>query len=231
MIGLIQSGLNRNHVDQTWARYPRSIIAVALNIALVLGTLAYFGVQTTSVAAILAGAGVAIGAAWSGLPSNFTASTFMLMLRPIKVGDFVRVGGVVGTVHELGLFGTTLITPDNVMTIVGNGKVFRDMIQNFSALPVRRVERTIQLAGDVNAFDAIAWPKAAVVKILNVATTPAVEVNLPGMNLNRPVISVRPYTHTSHFSQVYFDTNETIARTVQVTGWPAPIPTQRVVPG
>ena len=98
----------------------------------------------------------------------------MLMLRPIKLGDFVRVGGVVGTVHGLGLFGTTLITPDNVMTIVGNGKVFRDMIQNFSALPVRRVERTTQLAGDVNAFDAIAWPKAAVVKILNVATTPAV---------------------------------------------------------
>ena len=65
----------------------------------------------------------------------------MLVLRPFKVGDFVTVGGVSGTVHELGLFGTTLVTPDNVLTIVGNGKIFADTIQNYSALPVRRVDR------------------------------------------------------------------------------------------
>jgi small conductance mechanosensitive channel len=61
-----------------------------------------------------------------------------------------------GTVQELGLFGTTMVTPDNVMTIVGNGKIFGDTIQNFSALPVRRVERTAQLAGSVDALEAIA---------------------------------------------------------------------------
>ena len=109
---------------------------MALNIALVLGILGYFGIQTTSIAAMLAGAGVAIGAAWSGMLGNFAAGAFMLVLRPFKVGDFVSIGGVTGTVHELGLFGTTIVTPDNVLTLVGNGKVFGDTIQNFSALPL-----------------------------------------------------------------------------------------------
>jgi hypothetical protein len=112
----MQAGMNRNNVDPTLTKYLGSIVAIALNIALVLGILGYFGIQTTSFAAMLAGAGVAIGAAWSGMLGNFAAGAFMLVLRPFKVGDFVSVGGVTGTVHELGLFGTTIITPDNVMT-------------------------------------------------------------------------------------------------------------------
>jgi small conductance mechanosensitive channel len=117
VIGLMQAAMNRNHVDPTLTKYLGSIIAIALNIALVLGILGYFGIQTTSFAAMLAGAGVAIGAAWSGLLGNFAAGAFMLVLRPFKVGDFVSIGGVTGTVHELGLFGTTLITPDNVLFV------------------------------------------------------------------------------------------------------------------
>ena len=84
------------------------------------------------------------------------AGAFMLVLRPFKVGDFVQAGGITGTVQELGLFGTTIVTPDNVLTLVGNGKIFADTIQNFSALPFRRVDRTAQLAGGVDHRDAIA---------------------------------------------------------------------------
>jgi small conductance mechanosensitive channel len=232
VIALIQAAMNRNAVDPTLTKYLGSIVAIALNIALVLGILGYFGIQTTSFAALLAGAGVAIGAAWSGLLGNFAAGAFMLILRPFKVGDFVTIGGVTGTIRELGLFGTTMVTPDNVMTIVGNGKIFGDTIQNFSALPVRRVERTAQLAGSVDPLDAIARFKAAVAKIPNVVSSPAPEINLLDMNLNGPVISVRPYTHTDHYWQVYFETNETIVRVCNEAGWPAPTPTQitRMVP-
>jgi small conductance mechanosensitive channel len=222
VIGLIQAGMNRNAVDPTLTKYMGSIVAIALNIALVLGILGYFGIQTTSFAAMLAGAGVAIGAAWSGLLGNFAAGAFILILRPFKVGDFVSVGGVTGTIKELGLFGTTITTPDNVMTIVGNGKIFGDTIQNFSALPARRVERTAQLAAGVDALDAIARFKAAVAKIPNVSTEMAPEVHLLDMKLEGPVISVRPYCHTDHYWQVYFDTNEAIVRVCQEAGWPAP---------
>jgi small conductance mechanosensitive channel len=202
---------------------------VSLNIALVLGILGYFGIQTTSFAALLAGAGVAIGAAWSGMLGNFAAGAFMLVLRPFKVGDFVGIGGIVGTVKELGLFATTIVTPDNVVTLVGNGKVFGEVIQNFSSLPARRVERTAQLNGAVDPLEAISRFKAALAQIPNVATEPAPEVNLLDINLNGPVISVRPYTHTDHYWQVYFDTNEMIVRVCKEAGWPAPLPAVRYV--
>jgi small conductance mechanosensitive channel len=228
VVSIVRSTMGRNRVDPTLTQYLGSIISVVLNITLVLGILGYFGIQTTSFAALLAGAGLAIGAAWSGMLGNFAAGAFMLVLRPFKVGDFVTVGGVTGTVHELGLFGTTLITPDSVLTTVGNGKVFGDTIQNFSALPVRRVDRTAQLAGGVDVAEAIVRFRAAVAKIPNVATTPAPEVNLLDINLVGPVISVRPYTHTDNYWQVYFDTNEAMTRVAMDSGWPAPTPTQNM---
>lgn len=231
VVHLIQAGMNRNSIDPTLTKYLGSIITIALNITLVLGILGYFGIQTTSFAAMLAGAGVAIGAAWSGMLGNFAAGAFMLVLRPFKVGDFVSIGGVTGTVHELGLFGTTIITPDNVMTIVGNGKVFGDTVQNYSALPVRRVERTAQLAQGVDPLDAIARLKAAVAQIPNVAQSPAPEVDLLDFKLEGAVISVRPYTHTDHYWQVYFATNEAIARVGKEAGWPVPAAHHKVVQG
>jgi small conductance mechanosensitive channel len=224
VVALVQAAMSRNAVDPTLTRYLGSIVAITLNVALVLGILGYFGIQTTSFAALLAGAGVAIGAAWSGLLGNFAAGAFMLVLRPFKVGDFVTIGGVTGTVRELGLFGTALVTPDNVLTIVGNGKIFGDTIQNFSALPARRVERVAQLAAGVDPVDAIARFKAAVAQIPNVSVEPAAEVNLLDINLTGCVISVRPYCHTDHYWQVYFDTNEAIVRVCKEAGWPAPMP-------
>jgi small conductance mechanosensitive channel len=232
VIAVMQAAMNRNAVDPTLTKYVGSIMAVALNIALALGILGYFGMETTSFAALLAGAGVAIGAAWSGLLSSFAAGAFLLILRPFKVGDFISAGGVTGTVRELGLFATSILTPDNVLTLVGNNKIFADSIQNYSALPARRVERTAQLAQGVDPLDAIVRFKAAIAQIPNVATSPAPEVNLLDIRLEGPVIAVRPYTHTDHYWQVYFDTNEAIVRVCQEAGWPVPALTQihRVMP-
>ena len=226
VVDFMQAAMGRNHVDPTLTKYLGSIVAVMLNIALVLGILGYFGIQTTSFAALIAGAGVAIGVAWSGMLGNFAAGAFMLVLRPFKVGDFVTAGGITGTVKELGLFATTLVSPDNVVTLIGNGKVFGDVIQNFSSTPARRVERTAQLAGGVDALDAIARFKAAVSAIPNVVQQPAPEVNVLDINLVGTVISVRPYCHTDHYWQVYFDTNEAILRVAKEAGWPAPTPAQ-----
>lgn len=228
VVTLVRAAMGRNAVDPTLTMYLGSIISVLLNITLVLGILGYFGIETTSFAALLAGAGVAIGVAWSGMLGNFAAGVFMLVLQPFKVGDFVSVGGVTGTVRELGLFGTTVVTPDNVMTVIGNGKIFSDTIQNFSALPVRRVDRTAQLAGSVDPLGAIERLKAAVAAIPNVAADPAPEVNLLDMNLVGPVLAVRTYTHTNHYWQVYFDMNETIVRVAREAGWPAPTPSQNI---
>ena len=226
---MLQAAMNRNEIDPTLTKYLGSIIAVALNIALVLGILGYFGIQTTSVAAMLAGAGIAIGAAWSGMLGNFAAGAFMLVLRPFKVGDFVQVAGITGTVHELGLFGTTLITPDNVLTLVGNGKIFSDNIMNYSSRPTRRVERVMQVAGAVDPLEAITRLRTAVAAVANVASEPAPEVSLLETNLLGHVIAVRPYCHTDHYWQVYFDTNEAMVRVAKEAGWPAPTPATKMI--
>jgi len=233
VISVMQSAMHSNRLDPTLTKYLGSIVNVALNIALVLGILGYFGIQTTSIAAMLAGAGLAIGAAWSGMLGNFAAGAFMLVLKPFKVGDFVGVAGITGTVHELGLFGTTIVTPDNVMTLVGNGKIFSDTVLNYTTLPVRRVDRLAQLAGSVDPAEAIARLKAAVAQIPNVSASQPPEVNVIDLNLVGPVIAVRPYTSNDHYWQVYFDTNETIVRVCKEAGWPAPTPTQinRMVQG
>ena len=171
---------------------------------------------------LLAGAGLAIGTAWGGLLTHFAAGVFMQVLRPFKVGDFVSAGGVVGTVHEIGLFGTTIITPDNVMTIVGNNKVFSDSIQNFNALPYRRVECAAKIANGVDPLDAIARLKAALARIPNVATNPAPDVEILQFTPEGPLLTVRPYTHNDHYWQVYFDTHKAVAATFGAAGYPLP---------
>jgi small conductance mechanosensitive channel len=94
---MVRGGLERQQIDPTVVRYANSIVSVTLNILLVIGILGYFGIQTTTFAALFATAGIAIGAAWAGLLSNFAAGVFLIVLRPFKVGDFVVAGGVNGT--------------------------------------------------------------------------------------------------------------------------------------
>lgn len=209
-------------IDSTLAKYLTSIISVILNIVLVLAILDIFGVRTTSFAALLAGAGLAIGTAWGGLLTHFAAGVFMQVLRPFKVGDFVQAGGVVGTVHEVGLFGTTIVTPDNVLTIVGNNKIFSDNIQNFTTLPYRRVDCTAKIANSVDPADAIARLKAAVAQIANVLDDPAPDVEILNFTPEGPMLCVRPYTHTDHYWQVYFDTHKTVVSTFGAAGYPLP---------
>jgi len=223
---LIQRALERKAVDPTLVRYLGSAIGVILTITLVVGILGFFGIETTSFAALLAGVGLAVGTAWGGLLAHFAAGAFLLVLRPFRVGDFVTAGGVTGTVKEVGLFVTTLVTPDNVQTMIGNNKLFSDTIQNFSTLATRRVDRTAQLANGVDAEDAIRRFRAAVERIPNVAKDPAPDVALLDFNPAGPVVAVRPYTHTDHYWQVYFDTNQAIAAVCREAGYPVPAPTQ-----
>jgi len=228
-VGLVRASLERQKVDPTVLRYLGSVITVTLNVLLVIGILGYFGIQTTTFAALIAAAGVAIGMAWSGLLSNFAAGAFMIVLRPMKVGDFVTVSGVTGTVTELGLFTTTINTPDNVQTIVGNNKVFSENIQNFTVNPFRRVDLKCQLAGAADHQAAMVLLREKVALIPNVLLEPKVDVEILEFNLVGPVLVVRPYCHNDHYWQVYFDTNRVIREALAEAGFPAPMPAQNVI--
>jgi small conductance mechanosensitive channel len=219
---LVRRGALAQSVDPTLLRYLTSVLSVALNIVLVVGVLGYFGIETTSFAALLGAAGVAVGAAWGGLLSNFAAGAFLVLLRPFKVGDYVVAAGVEGTVRELGLFTSTVQSPDDVETIVANTRIFGDTIKNFSANPTRRVERTALVAHEVDVQDAIARLREALAKIPNVARSPAPEVWIWDFSLAGTVLAVRPHCHTNHYWQVYADTNAAIAATFGVAGYPTP---------
>ncbi len=219
---LIDGALRKQKIDPTLIRYINSATGALLNIVLVVAILGFFGVETTSFAALLAAAGVAIGMAWSGLLSNFAGGVFLVILQPFKVGDFVTAAGVTGTIEEIGLFATTLHTPDNVKTIVGNGKIFGDTIQNFSANPYRRVELTAQLAHGVDPQEAVALLKPAIAKVSNVLADPAPDLEIITFNLAGPVLAVRPYCNNAHYWQVYFDTNRLIRETFAKAGFPVP---------
>ena len=154
--------------------------------------------------------------------ANFAAGAFLIVLRPFKVGDYVKAAGTEGTVKEMGLFATTILTPDNVSTFVGNNKIFSDTIQNYSTSAYRRVERTAQLAHTVDVHDAIKRLKDALAKISKVVKEPAPDVDIVDFNRRGPVLAVRPYTHTDHYWQVYFDTNKAISDAFGAAGYPVP---------
>src|SRR5580700_3547662 len=206
-VGLVQKGLTRQKIEPTLLRFIGNTISVVLNITLVIAILGYFGVQTTSFAALLAGAGLAIGSAWGGLLANFAAGIFLVVLRPFKVGDFISAGGVTGTVEEVGLFVTTIDTPDNVRTFVGNNKVFGDNIQNYTTNTYRRVELVSQISGAADARQVIGALKQRIAKIPNIVSKPEPDVVIMSFTPAGPVLAVRPYCNNQFYWQVYFDTN------------------------
>lgn len=221
-IGLLSRLLKRQSIDPTLIKYLTNFLGVTLQIVLIVAILGYFGIETTSFAALLAAGGIAIGAAWSGLLAHFAAGIFLVIFRPFNVGDFITAGGVTGTVHEIGLFVTTIDTLDNVRTIVANNTIFSGNIQNFTANPFRRVDLVAQLSHGVNAEDARARLRQAVSAIANVESNPAPEIDILEFNLAGTVLAVRPYCRNDHYWQVYFDTNKAISETFGQAGYPAP---------
>ena len=142
---IMRKSLRHSSLDVTVVGYLINILAAVLRVILVVAILGFFGIQTASFAALLAGAGVAIGAAWSGMLGNFAAGVFLQIFRAFSVGDFITAAGITGTVEEIGMFVTSLLAPDNVRNIVPNGKLFGDTIQNYSVHGYRRVELVAQL--------------------------------------------------------------------------------------
>lgn len=221
-ISLLRRALLKRPIEPTVVNYLSSTVSVLLNITLVVAILGYFGVQTTTFAALIASAGLAVGLAWSGLLSNFASGAFLMILRPFKVGDLIQAGGVLGTVEDIGLFVTTINTLDNIKTFVGNSKIFNDNIQNFSANPYRRVDLVAQLNHSVDPNQAINLLKQGLNRIPNVVTAPAPDVEILQFTPMGPVLAVRPYTNNQNYWQVYFDTNRLIRNTFGEAGFPAP---------
>lgn len=222
------SGMTRHRVEPTLTRYAESTLKVLLRVVLIIAILSVVGIETTSFAALLAAAGIAIGAAWAGLLANFAAGVFLVLLRPFKVGDFITAAGVTGTVREIGLFATAIDQGDNVRAVVGNNKIFGDTIVNFDTNAHRRVDLGAQLAHGVDPEQAIAAIRARLVQVPNVLAVPPPEVEILELNAAGTRLVVRPYCANAHYWQVYFDTNQALLEVGSRNAWPVPAPQQVV---
>jgi small conductance mechanosensitive channel len=216
-------------MEPTFARYVLSMVNVALTALLIVGILDMFGVQTTSLAALLAGTGIALGIAWGGMLGHFAAGMIMQVAGPFKVGDYVALAGVEGTVTELGLFGTTIVSIDNVVHIVGNNKVFSDIIKNYSALPFRRVECEARVALGPNMHETMARIGIALCNVNNVMPEPRPDVQISKFTVEGPMIVARACTHNDHYWQVYFDISRIVERELGRAVYPL-VPLVPVVP-
>ncbi len=222
LVKMARKALEKRSFDPTLTRYLVSLTSIVLNIFLIIGVLSIFGIETTSFAALIAAMGLAIGAAWSGMLSNFAAGVFLILFKPFKVGDFVTAGGVTGTIKEIGMFASTIATLENVFTVVGNGKIAGENISNFSTYDFRAVDLRAQIAHGVDPMDAIARLRPAIQAIANVLETPAPTLEILEFNSRGSMLVVRPFTNNAHYWQVYFDTNRTIAQVMGAAGYAVP---------
>lgn len=222
--GAVRRAIQHRKLDPTLARYIDQSVGVVLTLVLVLVALGVLGVETTSLAGLVAAAGVAIGLAWSGLLSNLAAGVFMVIFRPFKKGDNVQIGGVSGTVEELGLFGTTLLAFDGTKIVVGNTKAFNENIHNLSAIPHRRVEARVQLPWGCDTGAFYAAVRARLVQEPKVLRDPELVIETVEHNAAGPVATVRPFCDPVNYADVLFLTHRIIGEEVRKAGIEAPNP-------
>ena len=222
IIRLNERALKLSNTDPTVVRYSNNFLSVALKIGLLVGLLGFLGLETSSFAALIAAAGVAIGVAWAGLLSNFAAGIFLVILRPFKVGDAVMAAGVSGEVKEIGLFGTKIDTADGVRVVVGNSKVFAETISNFSHNPVRRADATCQLAHAVDVEAAIGLFRAELETIEHVLAEPKATIEILESNALGTLLALRVFCPTAMHAQTVFELQRRIVRLRAAQNWPIP---------
>lgn len=211
---LVFLAISRQKLDETLTKYIRTVTKLVLQILLIVSCMGFLGVETTTFAAILGACGLAIGMAWSGLLSNFSAGAFLLFLRPFKVGDCVSINGITGIVVEIGVFSTTIDTPDKIRTLIGNNAIFTSTIQNFSTNPIRRVDVSVQAPTGTDLKSLSNTIKEKLAAIENVEQNPAPEVVVSELRSTGAILMVRPYCKNEFYWDVYNNTSLMLSETV-----------------
>ncbi len=219
LIKRIKKGLTRlfakRNTETTLSTFIVSLVSITLTILLIVITIGTLGINTTSLAALLAAGGMAIGMALSGAVSNFAGGLMILVFKPFKAGDFINAQGYSGTVKEVSIVNTKLVTPDNREIIIPNGALSNGNIDNYSARPIRRLDIELNMAYETDADKCI----AAILSILSSdqrvldsktegASDPISVIS--SMNDSTVTFLARVWINSSDYWQVKFDLNKTL---------------------
>ncbi|MFN8259801.1 MAG: mechanosensitive ion channel [Chitinophagales bacterium] len=226
---VVTSVMQRKQYDKSLQSFLVSLIKVVLNILLILSIASMIGIDITSFAAILAGAGLAIGAALNGSLGNLAGGVMILIFKPFKVGDLIEAQGTVGTVLEQGVFATTVLTPDNKTTIIPNGPLSTGIITNFTTHGNLRVDLSMAIALDQDIDIARKVATEAMLSHPKVLKTPAPEVSVLKVADGMCSLAIRPYTVQSDYWDVYFGVQELVKKAFDAHGIQGPTPTRIII--
>lgn len=214
---------DKRNVEQSLGRFVRSLVRTLLYMFVVISIVRKLGIDTSSLVALLASAGVAVGMALSGTLQNFAGGVMILLLRPFRIGDYVQTQGIEGSVKEIKLFNTVINTADNKLITLPNGPIVNNIINNYSAESRRRVDFSISIAyGD--DFDVA---RKAILDILNAderIEKESVFVALGELADSAVKVTVRVWTKSSDYWGVYFDTLEKFYKELPTKGVHFPFP-------
>lgn len=220
----IRKALDKGDYDVSLKKFLMNLVGWILKIVLIVVVLGTVGIETTSFAAILAAAGLAIGLALQGSLANFAGGVLIMIFKPIKVGDFIEAQGEAGTVKEIEIFTTKLTSPDNKEIIIPNGKLSNDNIVNYSALDMRRVDMVFGVGYDSD----IKQTKDILMEQLNnhplILKDPAPLVRLTELADSSLNFNVRPWVKTSDYWGVYYDIMESSKEALDAAGIDIPYP-------
>lgn len=198
---IVKTAMGKAKTGDTLATFVGNMVYFGILIFVVIAAIGKLGVQTTSFVAIIGASGLAIGLALQGSLSNFAAGVMMIIFHPFKVGDVITAGVITGTVHDIQIFSSIILTPDNKKIIVPNSKLTSDSITNFTAMTTRRID----LSFVVSAPD-LHTAKVMIAGILDaeprILKSPAYSIFLTEIETTGFRLSVQPYVNTADFNAV-----------------------------
>eukprot|EP00036_Acanthoecidae_sp_10tr_P008130 CAMPEP_0182922782 /NCGR_PEP_ID=MMETSP0105_2-20130417/5019_1 /TAXON_ID=81532 ORGANISM="Acanthoeca-like sp., Strain 10tr" /NCGR_SAMPLE_ID=MMETSP0105_2 /ASSEMBLY_ACC=CAM_ASM_000205 /LENGTH=255 /DNA_ID=CAMNT_0025060435 /DNA_START=21 /DNA_END=785 /DNA_ORIENTATION=- len=210
ILSLFRRLMAKSKYDAMLVDFLEAIISAILMLFVIVASLNQLGVDTTSLVAILGAAGLAIGLSLQDSLKNFAAGVMLLVFKPFKSGDFVEAAGTAGTINKIGIFTTTMTTPDNKEIIVPNGGIYSNNITNYSAKETRRVDMVVGIGYDADLRKAKEILNEMVRADERILSEPAPTVAVSELADSSVNFVVRPWCKASDFWGVKFDFTEQV---------------------
>ena len=230
-IGAVVRGIGKQHekLDDTLFNFLGSLARYVVLAFVIIAVLNRFGVETTSIVALLGAAGLAVGLALQGAMSNLAAGVMLMIFRPYKVGDFIDAAGNFGNVEEITLFTTVLRTFDHQQIIIPNGKIWGEQIINHSHHPIRGVELTFGVSYDTDIDKAREVILGVFKAHPHILDDPEPVVVVSTLNDSSVDFAVRPFVNGEHWFDVRFTVPELVKKALDEAGIEIPFPHQKVI--
>ncbi len=226
---LIGRFMSARHYDASLQTFLLSFFKVTMNILLIITVASMMGVNTTSFAALIAGAGIAIGAALNGSLGNFAGGVMMLVFKPFKMGDLIEAQGITGNVTEMGIFNTVVLTPDHKTVILPNGPLSTGIITNYTTAGYLRVDLDFAIAPEINIDKARAAAIDAMQSHDKVLADPKPEVSVLKVGDGMVKLAIRPYCLQADYWDVYFNVQELVKNAWDKNGIAGPVPHRVII--